>query len=190
MEQPLFSIAEEIPEQHYANLLNASLKEMLHDEPEFTEKIYAKVNGLTGKNKPYIVVKADSYNVCSIYYLKQNNSFRMSFSPRFDDYFPDNPIEHIYHKLGYIEESRISFATIEEIEKLSNVFIKIAFEIMVGESFGCCHLFNECSDARKCINPRRIMSLGCEYRKNLEKGMIFYGAHPTAGANYHGNSNE
>lgn len=44
-----------------------------------------------------------------------------------------------------------------------------------SKSFGCCHLFNECSDARKCIHLDQEYALGCTYRKNLEAGRIFYG---------------
>lgn len=41
--------------------------------------------------------------------------------------------------------------------------------------FGCCHLYRECSDAKKCLEKDVFYSLGCYYRKNLEKGIIFYG---------------
>lgn len=193
MEQPLFSIAEEIPEQRYARLLDASLKELLHDEPEYADIVLAQLNGTEEtcrkkdrKTKPrlFVSVKARSANVCAIYVMKKTQTLRMVYKPRFDSYFSDYSIEH--KMVDSVEESRIVFNSIEEIQKLSEIFIKIAFELLVEESFGCCNLFNQCSDARKCINPKRIMALGCTYRKNLEKGLIFYGAHPTAGANYKG----
>lgn len=44
-----------------------------------------------------------------------------------------------------------------------------------SDTFGCCHLFKECSDARKCIHRDPDHSKGCEYRKNLESGRVFYG---------------
>lgn len=44
-----------------------------------------------------------------------------------------------------------------------------------ADSFGCCSLFNECSNAKKCIHPNRLYSTVCAYRRNLESGRIFYG---------------
>jgi hypothetical protein len=43
------------------------------------------------------------------------------------------------------------------------------------ESFGCCSLYVECSDARECLRWRDEEYLGCAYRRNLESGRIFYG---------------
>ena len=44
-----------------------------------------------------------------------------------------------------------------------------------ASSFGCCNLFEECSDAKRCIHPNRLYSTACAYRRNLEQGRIFYG---------------
>lgn len=44
-----------------------------------------------------------------------------------------------------------------------------------SESFGCCHRFRQCSDAGRCLIPDLDYSSACSYRKNLEKGLIFYG---------------
>lgn len=41
--------------------------------------------------------------------------------------------------------------------------------------FGCCNLFIECSNAKKCVHSNPLYSMGCMYRKNLEAGHIFYG---------------
>lgn len=43
------------------------------------------------------------------------------------------------------------------------------------KSFACCSRFLECSNAKKCIHPNQIHSKECYYRRNLEKGLIFYG---------------
>lgn len=39
----------------------------------------------------------------------------------------------------------------------------------------CCNDFNRCSDARECLHKYDADYAGCWYRKNLEKGRIFYG---------------
>ncbi|MGN1089494.1 MAG: BRCT domain-containing protein, partial [Huintestinicola sp.] len=43
------------------------------------------------------------------------------------------------------------------------------------ERFGCCDLYEKCSDARKCLHDNLFYAKACWYRKNLEKGKIFYG---------------
>lgn len=44
-------------------------------------------------------------------------------------------------------------------------------------SIGCCHMYNECSDAEKCLNPKFIEV--CMYwNLNLSKGRVFYGKNP------------
>lgn len=42
-------------------------------------------------------------------------------------------------------------------------------------SFGCCHLYSECSDAGICLQKSRSYSSACQYRKNLDAGRVFYG---------------
>lgn len=44
-----------------------------------------------------------------------------------------------------------------------------------ASTFGCCSQFVECSDARKCVHENKLYSMACSYRKNLDKGKIFYG---------------
>lgn len=46
-------------------------------------------------------------------------------------------------------------------------------------SFGCCSMFIECSDAKRCIHENKLYSKACAYRKNLEAGRIFYGKNKT-----------
>lgn len=43
------------------------------------------------------------------------------------------------------------------------------------DRFGCCHRFNQCSDAKCCITYGDPWALGCDYRQHLEAGRIFYG---------------
>ena len=41
--------------------------------------------------------------------------------------------------------------------------------------FGCCHLFEQCSDAGHCINADQDFAASCYYKRNLMSGKIFYG---------------
>lgn len=62
-------------------------------------------------------------------------------------------------------------ATHELIRKIYDYFRTS----VTGDSFACCNDFIACSDARKCIKPINSDYSGCQYRKNLEAGRIFYG---------------
>ena len=42
-------------------------------------------------------------------------------------------------------------------------------------TYGCCHLYEKCSDAKKCISNKKIYATVCAYKKNLDEGRIFYG---------------
>lgn len=43
------------------------------------------------------------------------------------------------------------------------------------EYFGCCDLYVQCSDMKKCLYPNQLYAKACKYRRNLESGRIFYG---------------
>lgn len=45
-----------------------------------------------------------------------------------------------------------------------------------GDRFGCCDLYVQCSDAKKCLHRDQSYARNCWYRANLEAGRIFYGA--------------
>lgn len=42
-------------------------------------------------------------------------------------------------------------------------------------TFGCCSKYEQCSNAGKCIHDFKLYAKGCQYRKNLENSLIFYG---------------
>lgn len=49
------------------------------------------------------------------------------------------------------------------------------YETSPDDSYGCCHLYKECSDSKKCLKEDKMSAKVCQYRKNLEQGRIFYG---------------
>lgn len=76
--------------------------------------------------------------------------------------------------------TRIIFNSIEDnIDMLGNLvktIVKIGLDYYEsGSSFGCCSQFMKCSDAKKCVHENKLYSKGCQYRKNLDAGRIFYG---------------
>lgn len=46
----------------------------------------------------------------------------------------------------------------------------------------CCNSYLQCSDQRACIKPHSLTSVSCYYRRNLEKGNVFYGKNSTIDA--------
>lgn len=44
----------------------------------------------------------------------------------------------------------------------------------IASEFGCCHLYRECSEQKKCLQPIDYAK-GCAYYQNLCNGNIFYG---------------
>lgn len=57
---------------------------------------------------------------------------------------------------------------------LENLFTDYVRRFEPAEKFGCCHLYRECSAAKKCLHYNLFYAKACWYRKNLEKGNIFY----------------
>lgn len=43
------------------------------------------------------------------------------------------------------------------------------------KEWDCCHLYEQCSDAKRCVHPDKSFALACGYRKILNSGRIFYG---------------
>lgn len=72
---------------------------------------------------------------------------------------------------------RIDIPSADAIVEYSDLMCSILHEQLNSfpTEFGCCSRYIECSDERKCIHPDLNMALGCAYRKNLQKGKVFYG---------------
>lgn len=68
---------------------------------------------------------------------------------------------------------------IELAKPISEAYMTVLADLC-GERFGCCSRYEQCSDAKKCVNPDLMMSLACAYKKNLEEGSIFYGKNKNA----------
>lgn len=74
--------------------------------------------------------------------------------------------------------SRVIFQSQEELKSMHPLFLQLydeAFLQVNVELFSCCSRFIQCSDEKVCIQPNKRLSVGCQYRKNLTSGRIFYG---------------
>lgn len=82
----------------------------------------------------------------------------------------------------------LTFSSIKTLEGYGGILLKdkacedvsldilerIIIDYVPSHSFGCCHRFKECSLEKQCIHPDLFYAKGCQYRKNLEAGKIFY----------------
>ena len=64
----------------------------------------------------------------------------------------------------------------EDVRQYADAFCKaVHIHIQKYHTFDCCGRYMECSNAKQCIHPKPVEALGCTYKRNLEKGLIFYG---------------
>lgn len=68
-------------------------------------------------------------------------------------------------------------ATTEGIKVFSSTLAAIIEQsiYLLPKEFDCCSRYNECSDAKKCIQPNPDLAVHCGYRKILKSGKIYYG---------------
>ena len=78
----------------------------------------------------------------------------------------DNDNVHVIFAKGSLE--LVSYIKANTKYSLANYESK-------ASSFGCCSMFNECSDAKKCVHENKLYSKACMYRRHLDDGRIFYG---------------
>ncbi len=72
------------------------------------------------------------------------------------------------------EQCYIQFASVDDVKLLLSQIFRLITKNIKPE-FDCCHLFRQCSDAKRCVNPHNNTSIFCGYRKKIESGTIFYG---------------
>lgn len=65
--------------------------------------------------------------------------------------------------------------TISKIQKNMPLVLEQCYLEGAVEIFGCCDRYVECSDNKACVHPDIKVAKGCMYKKNLDKGRIFYG---------------
>lgn len=135
---------------------------------------------------PYVVFNMGSNNVACHLYLYNQKSLTLTIGAK---------VSHITFNdadLSFSPESLSTSVSYTGSDKLARVYIDMMFNwdafadalrqlakkkrfSVTVDSFGCCNDFYRCSDARACIHQGDYFHLGCEYRRNLENGKIFYG---------------
>lgn len=67
-----------------------------------------------------------------------------------------------------------AFLEYPDTEALEKVLNKVFLDSFNFPTFGCCSRYEKCSREKHCIHPDLLYATACMYRKNLEKGKIFY----------------
>jgi hypothetical protein len=145
--------------------LDAELLPRLAELADMAKKIEVK------RNADYLSLKAGSAIAARI--LIRRNGVFLEIKSKHKDLF--SSLEQKPLSAGML---RITFRSLDELLVFSNELCTMAVKelsSLSGEGFACCHLYEECSNARRCIQPSNLFSLACYYRRNLEQGKIFYG---------------
>lgn len=93
-----------------------------------------------------------------------------------------NKFQNVRYKYGDDLYIYIDIDKPEDINLLKQEILDIHKYLFLNEAvetFGCCSRYIECSDNKKCLCNDLIFRLGCQYKKNLEAGRIFYGKNKT-----------
>lgn len=123
------------------------------------------------KNTRQIVFKCAG-NVLFYYFISPNNSY-IKLSPDFDAKSIHSSATK--YKDGSWKAILNQDFDIENFMEMMGSLSEQKYNGSASITFGCCHDFIQCSDARKCLHLGDPWFKGCYYRKNLETGRIFYG---------------
>lgn len=86
----------------------------------------------------------------------------------------DTKIEKIPSDQDYIRIPISSAPDIDQYIPSLQAILGAQIESYPSE-YGCCSRYEQCSDAKRCVNPDKGIALSCYYHKNLRAGKIFYG---------------
>ena len=105
-----------------------------------------------------IWVKRDKQNLIDQNNLgeEENGSDREKVLTRYDVYIPHGSTELLPYLEDLIHNRLLNYKSSEP-------------------SYGCCHLYQQCSDAKRCVSKDKMYATVCSYKRNLESGRIFYG---------------
>lgn len=130
---------------------------------------------IKGKNNKDGSISVNVFKNLAIKIVFKPKSNYLIVKSEYNDLFLE--LDIITHSIKSEKDSiRYHIFSIKDIEIIENILLKIYDDCeAVGQEFGCCHRYEECSDKKECIHPDKVHSQCCIYRKNLEAGRIFYG---------------
>ena len=163
-----------------------SFDDEISDERKAFKLIYPQLNDILD-NAPMdsdVLLFKELNNCSSIYFLSPSSIFfqiRFRKNARYllipESYgveLPQNaPISKTKSDAGMI---RIALDSPDDILKYTSALRDVLLALSNrNQEYGCCSRYEACSDAKACVHPDIKTALGCQYRKNLKAGKIFYG---------------
>lgn len=103
---------------------------------------------------------------------KQAKQYKLSVKYNLTDYSAADNKEGL---VTYFIENGNEHELEEYVQLILKGVDKFVYDNYAADSFGCCHRFVECSDAKVCTHPDELHAKGCMYKSNLDAGRIFYG---------------
>lgn len=146
------------------------------------ETIYRSILDMTGEDEKNIILKLNKTVTSIFMFGSLAFSIRIKSRTQRLDTKIDAAREYVDRIDGASyssETSHFPIATSPEacaaVADMVNAVCNELREAVTGVPFGCCNDFILCSDARRCLKAKDPDYNGCQYRKNLEAGRIFYG---------------
>lgn len=93
----------------------------------------------------------------------------------FSDLVPeDAPVKQVSSETKYV---RLLLDDLHPADSYREFLGRIIAETInrYPKEWDCCSLYEQCSDAKSCVQPDKNLALCCGYRKILNSGKIYYG---------------
>lgn len=114
--------------------------------------------------------------IAKVKFSKQNNCFYIAIQMDYVNEFNHVSLQKMRNVKGWI---RFPIVSVESLNLLEDSFSKL-YSLLESDysnngMFGCCHLYEQCSDKKQCIHKDIVFSNCCWYKENLKNNKIFYG---------------
>lgn len=160
-------------------------QDILHSKEEFKTVKFSLKENKSKYSTIEISLEPTVYrqNKCNLFFVRikvDGDKKYISFKLKYMDWFTDRniPYTKIKSDLDFFRVDLYEFQKIiNEPEKyqINELVEDMFFSAVNFDAFGCCSKYMECSNEGKCLHSDVLYSKVCMYRKNLEKGMVFYG---------------
>lgn len=135
---------------------------------------FIKTNNIN--NGSGITLSFFNKKVCQIKYSKKKNSHFIEIPNSLSEYIDKSMPLSTSQIKGFIRFDINTLNTMNQFfSTFQNIYSSISNTFTSINSFSCCHLYEECSNQKKCTHNDINFSNACRYKKNLENGRIFYG---------------
>ena len=146
------------------------------------DTIYRSILDMTGEDETNVVLKLNKTGASIFMYGSLAFSIRINSRTQCLDTKVNAARDYVDKIDGASysnDTAHFPIATAPEacaiVADMVNTVCKDRREAQTSVAFGCCNDFILCSDARRCLKSKDPDYNGCQYRKNLEAGRIFYG---------------